>query len=733
MVSAAGASTRDLVFISYSHADRAWLEWLTIFLKPYVRQGHFEVWADPSIGVGTRWKQAIAGGLARTCVGVLLVSPHFLASDFIHDEELPVLLEGAVLGQIALCPIPISASAYDITPLADIQWAHDPDTPLDSLSEAARNSALVGIVKTIHRLFAERAEAAAERTRPPVTPSPPPMPRTPTPQAPSPTPDAFAPAPDPFEEPFDPFAPSPDAFAVGGRLGALHGVPAQRPNYRRREAYFVPLKQALLGTAHAAVGIAAAVPQADQARLGLHGMGGIGKTVLAIDLAGDDDIRRAFPDGVFWLTLGQAPDPLALQAALIRFVTGKAEAVATVAEGRDRLRARLDGRACLLVLDDLWRIDDARAFDVLGPRSRLLTTTRNADLLVALGAATRSLDVLDEDSARDLLAAWSGQPRAALPDVAGQVARETGYLPLALALAGARARDGGRWDDVLAALRQGQLEFLDHPYGSVFTSLRLSTDALPAAEAARYRDLAAFPEDAAVPVETVCTLWRHTGGLAPHQSRRLLRDLSQRALLILDDAAERVSFHDLQHDFLRLSHPSLTKAHDALVEAYRAVCPDGWASGPDEGYFFPNIVFHLAWTGQFAEIAELISDLDSISSLKRLRPYRLSSLLAYALSYLPESFIQSSIKLKNMRGNERAIAECVCHIEFQSFDQKAQCKICKSKSIFHGHVDLGGVDYYDNYFVWCKNCLWAFHNEDWSQWGMDYGIRHFDYKTNLYI
>ncbi len=174
-----------------------------------------------------------------------------------------------------------------------------------------------------------------------------------------------------------------------------------------------------------------------------------------------------------------------------------------------------DGKSCLLVLDDLWRPQDAEPFDVLGPRSRLLVTTRDADLLVALGARELPLDVLSEELALELLASWSGQARAALPAAARKVAESCGYLPLALALAGARVQGGARWEEVLSALERGRLEFLDHPYGSVFSSLRLSTDALTEFERDRYFELAVFPEDADIPVEAICTLWRHTGGWSP--------------------------------------------------------------------------------------------------------------------------------------------------------------------------------------------------------------------------
>ena len=46
---------RDLIFISYSHRDRDWLEHLRVFLKPYTRQ-NLQIWADPYIEVGGQWR-----------------------------------------------------------------------------------------------------------------------------------------------------------------------------------------------------------------------------------------------------------------------------------------------------------------------------------------------------------------------------------------------------------------------------------------------------------------------------------------------------------------------------------------------------------------------------------------------------------------------------------------------------------------------------------------------------
>jgi hypothetical protein len=393
--------TRDLVFISYSHRDKVWLERLLIFLKPYTRQ-NLKIWADPYIKVGDKWRREISAALSRSCVGVLLLSAESIASDFIYEKEIPSLIADAEAGSLILIVVPISTCKYDTTGLSDYHFAHSPNHPLDVLPRPRRNAALVQIVDKI----AEAALAAAVAA--------------PAVSVPESAPTVAL-----------------EAVALTDRIAALHGVPSQRPNYLRRREYFDRVKRAVLDSTRPAVGIAGAT---QGGRIGLHGMGGIGKTVLAIDLVNDEEVRRAFPDGIFWLTLGQTIEPLQLQGKLTEYMTGEAKVYASVNQTRNQLRQVFDDKACLLVLDDLWHGEDAKPFDVLGPRSRLLVTTRDADLLGDLRAQEMSLDVLGEEQALELLAAWAGQDSAALPGAAAKVAASCGYVPLALAAVGARVR-----------------------------------------------------------------------------------------------------------------------------------------------------------------------------------------------------------------------------------------------------------------------------------------------------
>jgi hypothetical protein len=77
------------------------------------------------------------------------VSPHFLASDFIANDELPPLLKTAAEGGRTILWVAVSASRYDRTDIVKYQAANNPARPLDSFRSAALNQELVKITKII--------------------------------------------------------------------------------------------------------------------------------------------------------------------------------------------------------------------------------------------------------------------------------------------------------------------------------------------------------------------------------------------------------------------------------------------------------------------------------------------------------------------------------------------------------------------------------------------------------
>jgi hypothetical protein len=145
----AGPTPRGVVFISYSHGDAQWLALLQKHLKPYVRTGSLEVWDDTKIKAGEQWKVSIREALDRAKVALLIVSPNFLESDFIAQNELPPLLQAARARGVRILWLPLSASSYEETQIGSFQAALNPSNPLDAMSEAQQHQALVSVCRLI--------------------------------------------------------------------------------------------------------------------------------------------------------------------------------------------------------------------------------------------------------------------------------------------------------------------------------------------------------------------------------------------------------------------------------------------------------------------------------------------------------------------------------------------------------------------------------------------------------
>jgi hypothetical protein len=192
-----------------------------------------------------------------------------------------------------------------------------------------------------------------------------------------------------------------------GLMGKLHGVTELPTHYLPREEDLAGLKMKLLA------GVASVAITGQRQAVGVQGMGGIGKTVLAAALAHDSEVRKAFPEGIYWLTIGQNPNLLELQNQLSRQLTGSKQTLTTEQEAKDALRDALEGRRILVVIDDAWEARDANAFSINAPPARLLITTRNQEVLVRLGAEEYRVDILSPTDALKMLAdGWARKARA---------------------------------------------------------------------------------------------------------------------------------------------------------------------------------------------------------------------------------------------------------------------------------------------------------------------------------
>src|SRR4051812_16045831 len=90
------------VFVSYAHKDnedsdpnKRYLDRLKEALEPLALENQVQAWSDQDCEMGGRWENEIRQAVMGANAAVLLVSPAFLASKYIRNSELPILLKNA--------------------------------------------------------------------------------------------------------------------------------------------------------------------------------------------------------------------------------------------------------------------------------------------------------------------------------------------------------------------------------------------------------------------------------------------------------------------------------------------------------------------------------------------------------------------------------------------------------------------------------------------------------------
>jgi len=112
------------VFVSYSRANR---DLATRFLRKFKEQAspskryHYVFWRDQDILVGEKWHEAIQKALAQCDVGLFMISPAFLGSQYIQDHELPKLLKSTGKSVIPVLLQPIDVDRHDLKGLQRTQ------------------------------------------------------------------------------------------------------------------------------------------------------------------------------------------------------------------------------------------------------------------------------------------------------------------------------------------------------------------------------------------------------------------------------------------------------------------------------------------------------------------------------------------------------------------------------------------------------------------------------------
>jgi hypothetical protein len=355
----------------------------------------------------------------------------------------------------------------------------------------------------------------------------------------------------------------------------------------------------------------------------VYGMGGSGKSVLAGQLARavrdgrDGDLAAAFPDGVAWVQVGQQRQITAVQMDLAHALgEDEPDVGGDWRTGQARLQQLATGRRGLVVLDDVWTLERYEPLRLDVPGVRILVTTRNQALFSDLQAAPVQVGELERDQSRALLAAAAGTPVEELPGETDAVLKELGDLALGVAMVGAIAkeRSSQAWAGLLHRLRARRLDkvahrFQDYEHPTLLRAIDVAVDDLGPDDQHRWAELAVFAGQGPIPQTALAALWHAYDDDDLDTDDRLDRFLRRSLVQLTADG--RFQLHDLLYDTARIRlDQSLAEVHAQLLDGYRHRCPDGWASGHDDGYFFQRLPYHLLQAGRASELHQLLLDFE---------------------------------------------------------------------------------------------------------------------------
>ncbi len=364
---------------------------------------------------------------------------------------------------------------------------------------------------------------------------------------------------------------NPTSSSVAGTLGQPREVPRPPADFTGRED---ELKELLASIEIGGVTIS-----------GLQGMGGIGKTALALKLV--DLLKPRYPDAQFFLDLkGAGTQPLTVAEALAHVVRAYHPA-AKLPESESELRGLylsvLDGQRALLLMDNAANAEQVEP--LIPPAGCLLLVTSRQHFAVP-GLAAKNLDTLSAADARDLLLKIA--PR--IGTQADEITALCGHLPLALRLAAAalvKYRNLSPADYVRRLQdRQQRLELID-------ASLSLSYELLSEALRERWRWLAVFPDTFAG--YSAAAVWEAEAD----QAKYILGELMATSLVEWNETSGRYRLHDLARLFAdaKLSPEERAVGQKRFATHYRDVL-----AAADELYLEGNesllrglALFDLEW------------------------------------------------------------------------------------------------------------------------------------------
>jgi tetratricopeptide (TPR) repeat protein len=336
---------------------------------------------------------------------------------------------------------------------------------------------------------------------------------------------------------------------IGRQPREFGGVPYRNPHFTGRRSLLQQLHRTLTyGTGQQT----AVLPHA------LHGMGGVGKTQLAVEYV----YRYASEYDLVWWVPAESITTVRTSLAQLAEQLGLASADVSQAISNvlGALRTGKPYQRWLVVFDNADRPEDLREY-LPRPGGHVLVTSRNSQW--ADVAAQLEVDVFEREESITLL---QRRGRGISPAEADQLAEKLGDLPLALEQAAAwQAETGMPVEEMIRLLEQRMRQLLDERPPTTYPAPVMATWDLAFNQvrerspgAAQLLELCSFFGSEPI---SVLLLWdgRHADLPGPVKRvlddhitlRRAIREMNRYALAKVDPKGDRIEVHRLVQAVLR--------------------------------------------------------------------------------------------------------------------------------------------------------------------------------------
>lgn len=144
-------------FISYSHADEAYLEGLKMSLVQLQRSGALQEWSDQKIDVGSIINEVINHQLENSDLFIALLSPNYIASNYCYEKEFQRALELNTRGKLKIIPIICRPCDWKSTPFEKFLATPKDGKPISQWD--SRDTAFFSVTEMLRQLLSNGSDA----------------------------------------------------------------------------------------------------------------------------------------------------------------------------------------------------------------------------------------------------------------------------------------------------------------------------------------------------------------------------------------------------------------------------------------------------------------------------------------------------------------------------------------------------------------------------------------------